>query len=307
MNNRVIVVFAYNRVNMIERMLQSLMNCDEAEKYDIWIFFDAPKENFEDNVRTDNVRKVAKELLRQGPFKNTRFIFREKHLGLAKSVILGVTEAFDNCDSLICLEDDLIFSCDYLTYMSAMLDRYKEDKRIWSISGHSPYLNRLEVLASDLYLAYRASSWGWGMWKDRWETIDWDVIDYPEFRFSISKRKSFSRGGIDMPIMLDMQMNGIIDSWAIRWCYEQWKQDKMTVYPKETRVEHIGYDSSSTHNKKKKRPEQILKQSHNAISGDAAIDNGILDEFRNYYRCNKFKIIIKIIVFGKSVKAIKHG
>ena len=234
-------------------------------------------------------------------------IFREKHLGLAASVISGVTEAFDKYDSVICLEDDLIFSKDYLTYMNVMLERYKEDERIWTISGYSPYLDRLEVLDSDLYLAYRASSWGWGMWKDRWQTIDWDVADYSEFKYSIQKRKSFSRGGLDMPIMLDMQMNGIIDSWAIRWCYEQWKQDKMTVFPKETRVEHIGFGNSSTHNKKQKRPEQVLKNNHKMITGDVVVDDVILDEFRKYYRCNKIKILIKIVVFGKLIKAVKHG
>ena len=63
MNNRVIVAFAYNRANMIERMLKSLMNCDEAEKHDIWFFFDAPKDDFEDKVKTDNVRKTVDELL----------------------------------------------------------------------------------------------------------------------------------------------------------------------------------------------------------------------------------------------------
>lgn len=307
MNNRVIVVFAYNRANMIERMLRSLMSCNEVEKYDIWIFFDAPKDDFEDLVNTDKVRITAGELLKQGKFKTYRMILREKHLGLAASVISGVTEAFDKYDSVICLEDDLIFSRDYLTYMSAMLDRYKENERIWSISGYSPYLDRLNILDSDLYLSYRASSLGWGMWKDRWMTIDWDVTDYSGFRLSISKRNSFSRGGIDMPLMLDLQMNGIIDSWAIRWCYEQWKQNKMSIFPKETRVEHIGYDGSATHAKKKTRPEQVLKKSHEEITGEAVFDDFVLDEFRNYYRCNKVKIIIKILVFGKLKKVVENG
>jgi hypothetical protein len=307
MNKKIIVIFAYNRANMIKRMLQSLGNCDGIEKYDIWIFFDASKDNLDDEKKVYDARHVAEKILDNGYFKNIKTFYREKHLGLAESVISGITKAFSEYDSVICLEDDLVFSQDYLMYMSSMLDKYREDKKIWSISGYSPFLNRLEVLDSELYLGYRASSWGWGMWKDRWESIDWNMTDYATFRFSLSKRKSFSRGGVDMPLLLDMQMNGIVDSWAIRWCYEQWKQDKITVFPKETRVEHIGYDSTSTHNKKKKRKEQVLKDNHKEIIGEAIFDNELLEEFREYNKCSRIKIIIKIIIFGKCVKVVKDG
>ncbi len=50
-----------------------------------------------------------------------------------------------------------------------------------------------------------------------------------------------------MSNMLDAQMEGKIDSWAIRWCYTQSKKNMFTVYPVKSRVRNIGLDGSGTH------------------------------------------------------------
>ena len=50
-----------------------------------------------------------------------------------------------------------------------------------------------------------------------------------------------------MARMLDRQMDGAIDSWAIRWCYAQSKRDALTVYPVQSQVNNIGLDGSGTH------------------------------------------------------------
>ena len=47
--------------------------------------------------------------------------------------------------------------------------------------------------------------------------------------------------------MLAMQMEGKIDSWAIRWCFAQSNQEMYTVYPKISYLENAGCDGSGTH------------------------------------------------------------
>ena len=47
--------------------------------------------------------------------------------------------------------------------------------------------------------------------------------------------------------MLRYQMQGKIDSWAIRWCYNQCKQNKLTIYPTKSLVNNIGTDGRGTH------------------------------------------------------------
>ena len=47
--------------------------------------------------------------------------------------------------------------------------------------------------------------------------------------------------------MLVMQMNGKIDSWAVRWCYHLFFHNLLTVYPKVSKTLNIGFDGSGTH------------------------------------------------------------
>lgn len=47
--------------------------------------------------------------------------------------------------------------------------------------------------------------------------------------------------------MLVNQMEGKIDSWAVRWCYHLFKNDLMTVYPRTSKALNIGLDGSGTH------------------------------------------------------------
>ena len=50
-----------------------------------------------------------------------------------------------------------------------------------------------------------------------------------------------------MSSLLDRQQCGKINSWAIRFCYAQYKQKAYTVQPRITLVKNCGQDGSGTH------------------------------------------------------------
>ena len=47
--------------------------------------------------------------------------------------------------------------------------------------------------------------------------------------------------------MLRHQIRGERDSWAVRFCYAQSKQNQYAIYPKQTLTLNIGEDGSGTH------------------------------------------------------------
>jgi len=150
---------------------------------------------------------------------------------------------------VIVLEDDLVVSSDFLEYMNDALEFYKNDSKIWSISGYGPTLPCLENYDQNLYLSPRGSSWGWATWKDRWDSVDWDVKDFEKLKYTRKIRKKFELGGNDMYKMLELQILGKIDSWAIRWCFSQFLQNKFTVYPVRSKIANNGFnDNKGTHN-----------------------------------------------------------
>lgn len=77
--------------------------------------------------------------------------------------------------------------------------------------------------------------------------IDWDISSYPQFMANPLMQKNFNRGGPDLTQLLEMQMLGKVDSWAIRFCYAQFITDTYCITPVKTLVRNIGLDNSGVH------------------------------------------------------------
>lgn len=244
-----ILIFTYSRPEHTKNTIEALANNIYAKDSEVWIFSDNAKN--EKNI--ENVKKV-REYINTVPakkyFKNVNIIEAKNNKGLANSIISGVTEIINKYGKVIVLEDDLITTEFFIKYMNECLEFYETNNKIWSISGYNLPINIPITYNHDIYMSYRGCSWGWATWKNRWETIDWDVSDYNKFKHDFSMRRKFNRGGNDMALMLDAQMNNKIDSWAIRWCYAQYKQDKYTVYPVISLIQNKGLDGSGTHSGK---------------------------------------------------------
>lgn len=241
-----IIVFAYNRLEHLQRCLKSLEDAEGAEMSDIYIFADGYKGK-NDSEKVLAVQRYLREYQGNARFGQVHIICEEKNKGLASSVIEGVSKIIEEHGRVIVVEDDLVVSPDFLIYMNSALQHYEKDSRVWQISGWSPQLPVLDGLQEDTFLWYRGNSWGWATWLDRWDIVDWDVKDYAKFKFSLTKRYKMNRGGADMSDMLDMQMKGLIDSWAIRFAYTESMENKLSVFSKNSRVIDCGTDGSGTH------------------------------------------------------------
>ncbi len=247
-----VILFVYNRPRHAERTLRSLSACPEAGKSALFIFSDGPRST-EDHSAVAEVRAVCRSLTSENIFSSVTIREAKENRGLAQSVITGISQIIDMYGSVIVIEDDLVCSPDLLTFMNNALTFYEQDRRIWSISGYTPRITLPKRYHHDIYCTVRASSNGYGTWKDRWKTVDWNVSDYDSFRRSLLLRRRFNRGGLDLSEMLDNQMRGLIDSWAVRWCYSQFRQGMFTIYPRISRVQNIGFDNSGTHGSEKDR------------------------------------------------------
>lgn len=244
-----IVIFAYNRADRLEELLNSLEKNSLIDKMIGHIFVDVPDKKDKKNQKyNQEVVGFLEEYKQRALFKNLTITIAEKHKGLANSVISGVSQIIKEYGKVIVLEDDLIVSNDFLDYMQRALNIYEKDNRIWQISAHSAALKELENYPYDTYLLPRIESIGWGTWKDRWERTDWEVKSYKKFKFNYLEQFMFNIGGNDLSYMLKRQMEDIkYDSWAIRWCYQAFKEKKYTIFPRESRIIHCGNDSRSTH------------------------------------------------------------
>jgi hypothetical protein len=242
-----VVLFTYKRLDTLKQTVEALQKNYLAAESDIYIYSDAAK-GVDDQEAIDDVRAYLQSI---NGFKSITIYESDSNKGLATSIIEGVNDILKIHGAVIVLEDDLVSSRNFLNYMNQALHFYKDEGRVFSIAGYSLPLHNYES-QSDIYFTSRSSSWGWATWKDRWEVIDWEVKDYFSFKNNSLLRQNFNKMGSDMSRMLDRQMQGNINSWAIRWCYHQFKNNLYSVHPFVSKIDNVGFNSSDATNTKEK-------------------------------------------------------
>ncbi len=241
-----IIVFAYNRTEHLKKVLLSLRNNKEANDSELYVFIDGPKDN-DDQLRQEQVLKTAQEIS-DSHFKNVHITCSKENKGLAPSVISGVGTVLEHFDRAIIVEDDSLVAASFLKFMNEALAFYYKDDLIWSVGGYTVPMRMPEDYHHDIIVTQRSSSYAWATWKNRWDRIDWDVSDYPEFCLNFNSRVKFNRWGMDKASMLDDQMNHRINSWAIRFDYAMFRNHMYNIIPAESLVANIGFDGTGTHN-----------------------------------------------------------
>ncbi len=241
-----VIVFAYNRKKHLQQVLDALEHSDLSEQSCLYVFSDGPKR--EKNIQeVQEVRYFLQEYQKKSNFQEVTIIEAPHNKGLAKSIIEGVTNIINEYGKAIIVEDDTIVAPYFLKYMNEALDFYREKQNIFSIGGLALPMDLPKGYKFDIIKTQRVTSMCWATWKDRWNTIDWSMPDYKKFRFNIKARKQFNRWGMDRSNMLDDQMNGRINSWAIRFDYHMWKLGTYNIIPKKTLVNNAGFDGTGTH------------------------------------------------------------
>jgi hypothetical protein len=276
-----VVLFVYARPSHTIKTVEALEKNDLAKDSKLIIFSDGPKKE-SDIDKVEEVRDYINTLRDKNTFQSVEIHYSQINKGLANSVIEGVSQTLDKYGDIIVLEDDLVTSPGFLTYMNQSLKSYKNDHDIWSISGYTFDISLPKKYNGDIYLSYRGGSWGWATWKNRWDLVDWEVRDYHLFLKDKKAIKKFKLGGRDMARMLDSQMRGKIDSWAIRWCYTQSKLNKYSIYPTKSKVKNIGLDGSGTHSGKENKFDVKLNDCKINLS-KPELDKNITKDFRKYF------------------------
>ena len=287
-----IIVFAFNRVDAIKNLTESLLRNEESSQSDIFFFVDGPRANKHEDIPVNAVKEYIKSIT---GFKSINYSFSDVNNGLGNSIIKGVTEVIEIYGKAIILEDDLICSKNLLSFMNQGLDKYQDNKDVFSICGYTNTIKLPKGYNYDAYSCVRSSSWGWATWKDRWNSIDWKLTNWEECK----KHKSeFNKwGGSDCFGMLKGWKEGKNKSWAIRFCYSQFVQNKIAIFPTTSKISNEGFDGSGTNCKKYSRFKSTPDNTINKIfkwPNDVTIIKTIKESALSYHTIYK-RIYSKII------------
>jgi GT2 family glycosyltransferase len=240
MNFSPIIIFVYNRLQHLDTLLNSLQKNDLFKKSKVLVFSDGAKNEI-DKDKIDKVRELLKKRLIP---QNSEIIENNVNIGLSKNVIGGLNKIFQIYDRAIILEDDLELSPFFLNYMNDALNLYETSENVSSISGYM-YPIESKKFSNNYFFLKLIESWGWGTWKRAWNIFENDSL---QLKKKIDEKQLANEFNFDSGIsyykMLKNNINGLNDSWAVRWYASTFLKNMNTLFPSKSFVKNIGIDNS---------------------------------------------------------------
>jgi hypothetical protein len=237
-----IALFTYNRLDHTQKTIEALKANELAQDTDLFVFSDGAKSKKDSEV-VNVLRAYLKTI--EG-FNRVEVIERGENFGLARSIIDGITSVVNKYGKIIVVEDDVVTSPFFLSYMNAALNHYENDKKVWHISGWTPGINT-KGLPDFFFWRIMNCSAGWGTWSDRWRFFN-NEVDKTIENFSFKERMQFSFSGIaNFWRQLKGNRKGRINTWAIFWYATIFKNKGLCLTSKKSYAKNIGFDGTGVH------------------------------------------------------------
>ena len=159
-----VVLIAFNRPQLVRRTLAAIR---EAAPERLFLIADGPRaDRPEDAALCAETRSVFDEI--DWPCQVERK-FSGVNLGVEGNVELGLDWVFGQVSEALVFEDDCTPDPTFFPFAEELLDRYRDNSRVWQISGNRHGVPR-EFYKGDSYaFSTWASVWGWATWADRWQ------------------------------------------------------------------------------------------------------------------------------------------
>lgn len=234
------ILFVYNRSWHTKKTLESLSKNDILPQK-LFVFQDGLKKE-EHRSEWENVNNIIHAI----DWCNNEVVERKSNLGLAQSIVQGITYVMQDYDAVIVLEDDCVTHPKFMSFVMKALQKYKGDHNVYQVSGYAwPVV--IKKNGSDGYFAGRMSSWGWATWRDRWKEYKQDYNILSRIKNDMKLTEQFSVWGEDLEYILYSNMNGKANSWAVFWALLIIEKGGYCLNPYESLVDNIGLDGSGVH------------------------------------------------------------
>ena len=255
-----VVLFVYNRLRHTQQTIEALRRSRLSQQTALYIYSDGA-ESEKDQKSVSDVRSYIKSV---DGFGSIEIVEKDRNLGLAESIVAGITEIVTRHDKVIILEDDLRTSPYFLQFMNDGLALYNDNDRVVSIHG---YIYPVKTELPETFFLRGADCWGWATWKRGWDIFERDGVRLlNELKMKNLNHEFDLNGSYPYTQMLQDQIDGKNDSWAIRWHASAFLKEKLTLYPGRSLVQNIGMDRSGKHSGRSRSFDVDLAASPIAVS-----------------------------------------
>lgn len=246
MNNLApIVLFTYNRPLKTEQTINALIKNELASNSIVYFYCDGPIDDATEE-QLSKIVAVRQIVRKEYSFKEVHIIESVRNIGLANSIIGGVTDILNQYGKIIVLEDDIITSKGFLKYMNDALNFYQFEEKVMHISGYM--YPHTEKLPETFFFNVPYPGGGWATWERAWRYFNNDADYLYKFFEENNIWDNYNRfGGKYLQKQLHSNVNHLIETWFIKWHSVLVILNGFTLYPGQSLTNNIGFDNTATH------------------------------------------------------------
>jgi hypothetical protein len=244
--NTAVLFLVFNRLDQTKQVFEAIR---QAKPPRLYIAADGARANKQDEV--EQVRDIRNFVLQNIDWDcEVKTLFREKNLGCKYAVSSAITWFFDSEEQGIILEDDCLPSQSFFWFCEELLERYKEDLRVWLISGDN-FQNGLKRSDDSYYFSKFTHIWGWASWASRWAEYDVEMESFESFSKQNRISSVFSEINEQKYWLstFDRVYHKKIDTWDYQWMYTVLSNNGLCVLPNINLISNIGFGDDATHTK----------------------------------------------------------
>lgn len=239
-----IALFVYKRPHHAQQTIRHLLDNPEFSESQMFVFCDGARSE-KDIPQVEATRAV----IRQYHLPNVVIYEQPHNLGLASSIIDGVSQLCAQFGRVIVIEDDLLVSKGFLGYMNRALEKYQDASNVMQISGHVFPFPKGDN-KNDAFFLPVVNTTGWATWQRAWQQFDKNCTGYERLKSDRTLRRQFDlNNSYPYTKMMFNCLAGRQDVWGIKWWWAVFKSKGLCLYPQVSLVDNIGFDNLSTNTK----------------------------------------------------------
>ncbi|BAY11967.1 glycosyltransferase family A protein [Calothrix sp. NIES-2098] len=243
--NTAVVFIIFNKPEITAQVFESIRQVKPPK---LLVIADGSRPDYPDDV--DNCAATRK-IIEQVDWDCTILKnYSEENLGAKIRIATGLNWAFKQVEEAIILEYDCLPHPTFFPYCEELLDKYRHDQRIMTISGNNFQFGRRRTEDSYYFSCYPLI-WGWATWRRAWQQYDLEMKHWLAI-----KNNNWLQDILDNSTAVRYWTNifqtcyeGQIDTWDYPWTLTSWLQNGLTILPNVNLVSNIGF-STEAHNTK---------------------------------------------------------
>lgn len=235
-----VVLFAFNRPGPTARVLAAIR---AARPSRLFLACDGPRADHPgEAARCAEVRRIVGEV--DWPCEVERN-FSDVNLGCRTRISSGIDWVFSRVEEAIFVEDDILPDPTFFRFCDELLQHYRDDARVLTISGYNAFGESGATAESYWFSAY-TRIWGWASWRRAWSGYDVQMRGWPEFRRSPSWRQKAAEEKEVLGPWIDGVHAGLQDTWDAQLLLLAWQKNALTAIPQRNLIENLGFGAEST-------------------------------------------------------------